>query len=260
MRCIICHDDYSEQIFCHTVLEKYEVAYYKCKCCGAVFTEQPFWLEEAYGEESGIADIDTGIMLRNIGYSKILNAVLSDFFPNIERALDYGGGHGIFTRLMRDLGWNYFWEDKYCNNIFARMFEWSGQKVEFLSAFEVCEHLVDPIETFKNWFSIAENVLISTQVVSAYEKEGMNWWYFSFESGQHIVFYDINTLEYIAKLFHKNCIQVNNNLFLFSSKFISSKKMKRCISQRNINKAYLQSSKNSKVISDMQYIKGLHSV
>ncbi len=37
--------------------------------------------------------------------------------------LDYAGGYGVFTRLMRDIGFDFYWHDPYTQNLFANGFE-----------------------------------------------------------------------------------------------------------------------------------------
>ena len=43
-------------------MDKYDVKYFLCGNCGFVFTEEPYWLNEAY--KSAINISDTGIVTR----------------------------------------------------------------------------------------------------------------------------------------------------------------------------------------------------
>jgi CO dehydrogenase/acetyl-CoA synthase gamma subunit (corrinoid Fe-S protein) len=68
MNCKICGEAAS-LAFISKVLNKYDVKYFKCRGCGFLFTEEPFWLSEAYKNPINI--YDTGIMTRNIYFSLV---------------------------------------------------------------------------------------------------------------------------------------------------------------------------------------------
>ncbi len=103
------------------VLRKYAIKYFRCPSCGFVQTETPYWLEEAYS--SAISGLDTGILYRNLLNQRFTTAVLNLLVPEARRSLDYGGGHGIFVRLMRDSGFEFSWNDLYATNDYARGFD-----------------------------------------------------------------------------------------------------------------------------------------
>jgi hypothetical protein len=110
--------------FAAKVLGKYEAAYNICGGCGYLYVINPHWLKEAYS--SAISATDTGLVVRNIlTASKIacfLYGVLGERGQG--HFLDVAGGYGMLTRLMRDFGFDFYWDDKYCANLFARGFEY----------------------------------------------------------------------------------------------------------------------------------------
>jgi len=132
------------------ILGKYQVAYFRCFSCGLLQTENPYWLEEAYTDAIALAD--TGLVYRNISIAPRLALLLNHYFDAKATYLGVAGGYGILTRLMRDYGFNYYWEDKYCSNLLARGFEASKSTKPFaaLTAFEVLEHVYDPV-SFGHW-------------------------------------------------------------------------------------------------------------
>jgi len=70
------------------VLEKYDVNYWHCSKCGFVFTDEPFWLEEAYS--SAISSLDVGVVQRNIQNTNRLLFFMKYIPDGI--CLDWGGG------------------------------------------------------------------------------------------------------------------------------------------------------------------------
>ncbi|HTA75623.1 MAG TPA: class I SAM-dependent methyltransferase [bacterium] len=188
-----------ESVFTETVLNKYKVTFYHCEDCGLLKSEHPYWLEESY--QVAIADTDTGLVGRNITNRFLLMPILQRLFRGKGKFLDVAGGYGLLTRLMRDMGFDCYSTDKYCQNLFAKSFEpTDGFKADALFAFEILEHVVDPYQFIKDIFT---QYHCKTLVFSTLTFEGgippKDWWYYSFEAGQHITFYEPRTLAYLAK-------------------------------------------------------------
>ena len=197
MICPLCQTKGRHQ-FNQILMGKYDVKYYQCPNCYLLYTEKPYWLGEAY--EKAIANIDTGIITRNIEISVKVERILRWMKINRKVCLDYGGGYGIFVRIMRDLGYNFLWYDKYAENLLASGFEWNKkEKIEVLTAFELFEHFENPAKEIEILLSISKRIIFSTE---CYSEEGIlrdkDWWYYAVASGQHIVFYSTKTLKYIA--------------------------------------------------------------
>jgi len=49
MKCNICTKE-ANKIFNSVILKKYNINYYYCANCGFLQTEEPYWLNEAYGD------------------------------------------------------------------------------------------------------------------------------------------------------------------------------------------------------------------
>ena len=55
-------------------------------------------------------------------------------FKNDKKWIDIGGGYGVLTRLMCDIGIDFYWDDPYKENLFAKSFAASKlDKKEFVS-------------------------------------------------------------------------------------------------------------------------------
>lgn len=220
MRCKICENE-SEQIFSALLLNKYNVNYYQCKSCEFIQTEEPYWLSEAYS--SAIADLDTGYVNRNLDMSYITNHILKYFIGRKKRYLDYGGGYGLFVRLMRDKGFDFYIYDQYCQNIFASNFQIpnlnSHTTYALVTAFELFEHLPSPILELENMLSNADSIFFSTvlQPKNKYNNSS-EWWYFIPETGQHVSFYSLKSLKYIAKKYKLNLYTNKRHLHILSKK------------------------------------------
>ena len=198
------------------VLRQHKVSYFRCIECGFIQTEDPYWLEEAYS--SAIAGQDVGIMARNLTNCQVVSAVLNLLFPKVSEAVDFGAGHGIFVRMMRDRGFNFFWSDRYATNDYARGFDAPpGKRFDFLTAFEVLEHLPNPLSDISRLMEMSDNVFVSTAVVQAPPPKINNWWYFMPSSGQHISFYTSESLRNLATRFKKHLLSYDS-YHLFSAK------------------------------------------
>ena len=204
MRCKICGASVNK-IFDAKILNKYIVNYYFCDFCGFMQTEEPYWLSEAYNEAINI--FDTGVMSRNIEFVKRTSIILFFCFDKTAKYLDYAGGYGVFTRLMRDVGFDFYWYDPYAKNLVARGFEYletQSQEIAALTVFECFEHLLNPINEIEKMLKLSTSIIFSTNVLPAVIPEPKDWWYYGFEHGQHISFFSLRTLQFIAGKFQLN--------------------------------------------------------
>jgi hypothetical protein len=187
------------------VLKKYMVQYFRCEHCGFMQTEEPYWLEEAYS--TAIVGQDVGILERNLANREYVCAVLSLQFPDAARLVDFGAGHGILVRMMRDRGFSFSWLDRYATNDYARGFEHKeGNRADFLTAFEVLEHFQNPAEDLAQLMDLADNVLVSTELVPEPAPKLGDWWYYMPTSGQHISIYTRTALEVLAARFGRKLL------------------------------------------------------
>ena len=224
MICKICGEEAQEK-FKAKILKKYDIQYFYCNNCGFLQTEEPYWMEEAY--ENPINISDTGYLSRNIYLSQKLTILLILFFNKKGKFLDYAGGYGVFVRLMRDIGFDFYWDDKYAKNLFALGFEyeklikdkkdkWRGA-FEAVTTFESFEHFSDPIEEVKKMLNISGNIIFTTELLLNPLPEPDDWWYYGLDHGQHISFYSKKTFQFIANKFRLNYFN-SNNLHIFTNK------------------------------------------
>lgn len=229
MNCHIC-DAGTRTIFTATLLEKHLVPFQYCEDCDHIFVDQPTWLDEAYSE--AIASEDTDIAVRNILTALRLAAI--NYFVLGDRGqgkyVDLAGGYGLLTRLMRDLGFDYYWSDRYAKNLFARGFE-SDQRHEThlaLSAIEVLEHTTNPLKFIQQNLNDhqSDTIFFTTETFPDNEPPAADkWGYYSFDTGQHIAFFSRVGLSRLAKRLGMHYYP-SGRLHIFSKNALSAWRLK----------------------------------
>jgi hypothetical protein len=216
LNCKICGNT-SIKIFCRKILGKYDVDYFQCSSCGFIQTEEPYWLEESY--RMPITTEDTGIIKRNILLAKRTSTILFFMFDKKGCYLDYGGGYGLFVRIMRDYGFNFYWSDPFTENLFARGFEYDAvhtNRIDVITSFECFEHFANPIQEIEKMLSISRSILFSTETFTTGTPNPDNWQYYYFSHGQHVSFFSLLSLRYIAKKYNMQFYTNNKSFHLLT--------------------------------------------
>jgi hypothetical protein len=235
MKCKICKSDSELFLTAPIFKERQQVKYYQCKSCNFIQTEEPTWLDKAYSDV--IAKSDIGLIWRNIHFSDILEKFLLNMYPQAGKCLDFGGGYGMFTRIMRDKGFDFRWHDDYCKNMFAEGFEGSmNENYDLITAFEVVEHLSDPHKIFSPLLEKCNILIFSTEMndgVADFE----NWWYRAELSGQHVSFFSKASMDHLAKMYQVNYYTCHDGALRIFSKIK--------FDQANIDALYPKEKKES---------------
>lgn len=252
--CPVCRGTRSV-CFTARVLHKYDVPYLYCGSCGLLQAKSPYWLEEAY--QSAIADADTGLLDRNYRCVRRIASLLYSLGTQDCKFLDFAGGYGVFTRLMRDVGFDYYWSDPFCSNIVARGFEREKADPPFaaVTALEVLEHVPDPLEFSR---TILSETGCSTFIFSTLLFEGQpprrDWWYYVFNTGQHISFYQPKTLKVIAESLGMY-LHTTADLHMMSKRKMSDFRFRLMTGRySSIYFSYLRRKMRSRTVSDHEAI------
>jgi hypothetical protein len=249
--CRVCASP-AEFFFSKLILGKHEVAYFKCGSCGHVQTEQPYWLTEAYKEPAykidvGMADRSVWTALTTVALARKLG------IKPEEPCLDWGAGTGLFVRLCRDYGMNFFYSDRYAQNIFACGFEAepSANKWSLISAFEVAEHLPNPVEDFGAILELNPRyVLFSTLL---YGGQGADWWYFT-NNGQHVAFYTRRSLEILGEKFGYRLASNDCDLHMFSRDRVRDGVLDSARKHREKDSAKYRKKFGSRTLPDFEFL------
>jgi len=252
MKCKICGNE-SRKVFNTRVLYKYDVDYYQCTVCEFGQTEKPYWLEEAYINSMNLSD--TGVMMRCERLSKICTSLITLFFKSNGVYLDYAGGYGVFTRTMRDIGFDFYWTDPYTKNVIARGFDGrTDQRYEAVTTFESFEHFEDPLAELEKILTLTDTVIITTDLVQSVPMK-KDWWYIAAEHGQHIAFHSKKSFKTMAQKYGMQYYNTQN-VHILSKKplgFLGSAFMKFKYAKHLLYAGYffIAPFMQSKAVSDM---------
>jgi hypothetical protein len=201
------------------ILQKYAILYFHCPQCQFIQTEHEFWLDEAYIESINYSD--TGYISRNILLSKVTTSILGLFFSSSAKCLDYAGGYGVFVRLMRDIGYDFYWQDKFTKNLFAKGFNVTlKNKYDLITSFESFEHFDNPLQEIGSMLEYSDSILFST-VLYGDHVPSSSWGYYGLEHGQHIAFYNLVTLNKLANKLQLNFYSDRKSIHLFTKRKIN---------------------------------------
>ena len=236
LSCRLCSAESIYQ-FSKKFLNKYDVKFYKCGECESLQTEKPYWLKESY--DDWLTKFDTGV------YSRVSKSILVSFtickLFKLKNILDYGGGDGLFCRIMRDYYFNCFSYDKFSKNIYSRVFvKENFNTPDLVTSFEAVEHFSHPAEEFSQIFKSKPRMLLLATGI--YENHDHNWDYLEADTGQHIFFYSKKSMEFIAKKY-------NYNITFLESGFILM-----IFNQTKVNRLILYLLKNILIREKMFYL------
>lgn len=212
--CRLCGGTTTSQ-FEKVVLNKYKVEFHRCEDCCSLQSDYPYWLQETYDELRPVRDTSMARRTINLVRWASLIAFILQLGRNAP-CLDWGGGNGLFCRLMRDRGFDFLSYDKFVEPYYSVGFTSEGlvaNSAVLVTCFEVFEHLPDPnVELVELFSANADAILFSTLF---YEGQGEDWFYLAHQRGAHVFFYSRDGLRQFGARFGYDFVEgVELHLFI----------------------------------------------
>lgn len=220
-----------------------KVPYRKCEQCNFIFTDffdgfsPEMWTTYIYNADYyDYVDPDY-LLKRPKQNASQLNKILK--LTNINWiGLDYGGGNGLLSELLKSKGHNYDCYDPYDQN--TMQFKNIG-KYNFLTAFEVAEHSPDPVGLLNDALSFCDPVntviLIGTEISdnTIARSRLSSWWYAAPRNG-HISLYSKKSLTALAEKNKLKYYKLSNSTHIFIRGYSPLKIIKMIILGKILNK------------------------
>lgn len=196
--CTVCNEPL-EAFDTAIVMAEHEVHFDRCGACGLILASDRWWLPGAY--ESAIYDGDRGLLHRSRIMSVVLELLIRSEGLTSGRFLDWAGGYGALTRMMRDRGFDYYTVDGYARNLLAVGFDGDETaRYDLVSAVEVMEHIADPVSELAGLAERNDRLFFTTQLQPhGPPPRPSDWYYYALDSGQHVALHTTRSLETVAK-------------------------------------------------------------
>ena len=178
----------------------------------------PHWLAESFSDE--LNSVDIGSVDRCLVVADFLEVLVRALCVQDGKFVDWGGGYGLLTRIMRDRGFDFQNFDPYVKNLFA-----SNAQVSVLPssnlvvASEVFLHIPDPVRQIEELLRLTDFLLLTAVIPP--KKVDQSWWYFMPITGQHISIYTVASLESIANQLGVRLVSDGRFFHLFYKKKLS---------------------------------------
>ena len=261
MKCRICN---SKCTVFDTALvrNKYKATYVQCTNCSFISVETPTWLEEAYSQPINASD--TGYVARNQIMANRVGALAKVALEKNPVICDYGGGYGLLVRMLRDRGMDAWLYEPLTTNLFAPGFSTSSltetgdgkqvSKWSLVTAFEVLEHLVDPIQTVAEIMTQTDSLLFSTELQPKGLTNAREWYYFGLSHGQHVSLFSSAALCAMAERLGVQITQTRQGVHLLSRRKIVSPTLFKILLRVKVATALSRSISSKAIESDRNSI------
>lgn len=193
-QCLIC-ENISSKLFDVWLQNSFSADLYECKNCFFKFYPGQNWIQNSFSKR--LNHLDVGAVDRTLIISEILTEICNSLGIKNDICLDYGGGYGLLTRIMRDKGFNWKNYDPYTEGIFSENHNCSLENnFALISLIEVCLHFEDPVNDFFQIIKHANTLIFTASIPK--KPFDSNSSIVTKESGQHIAIYSLDSLKIIA--------------------------------------------------------------
>ena len=193
--CAVCSGG-TRFLFSYEVRGKHQAFLHECHNCRFTYISNPHWLDESFSSE--LNDLDIGSVDRCLVLADFVEVLIRSMKSSKSRFLDWGGGYGLLSRIMRDRGLDFASHDIYTRPLFVESSSnLKSETFELITMSEVALHLVDPVPVFTKIME-STDVLVFTAVIAPTVIPN-DWWYLMPDTGQHVAIYHEETLQVLAK-------------------------------------------------------------
>ena len=193
--CAVCSGG-TRFLFSYEVRGKHQAFLHECHNCRFTYISNPHWLDESFSSE--LNDLDIGSVDRCLVLADFVEVLIRSMKSSKSRFLDWGGGYGLLSRIMRDRGLDFVSHDIYTRPLFVESSSnLNSETFELITMSEVALHLVDPVPVFTKIME-STDVLVFTAVIAPTVIPN-DWWYLMPDTGQHVAIYHEETLQALAK-------------------------------------------------------------
>lgn len=217
MNCLVCRCE-CKSLFEFRVRGQFDAELFECKKCRFTFVSNPSWLESSFNRE--LNELDLGTIDRCLIFADFTEALITSIGKASGRFLDWGGGYGILTRIMRDRGLDFENYDPFVNALFVGPAVGDNdKKYDLITMSEVALHITNPVEVLAKILRNCDYLLISA--VIAPSSIPQDWWYLMPDTGQHVAIYHPESIRELARQLRVNVMSDGKFFHLFYKKDIS---------------------------------------
>lgn len=188
--CPICH---SESNYFSTIAIRAGISgeYHSCTSCKFIYAQNPSWLEGSFTD--ALNSLDIGSVDRCNIVADFVEVLANSLKIDNPQVLDWGGGYGLLTRILRDRGIRCAHHDPYTEPLFAENIALQPDaRFDLIVLSEVMLHMTDPISTLTELLKLSDNIMFTA--VIAPPDVTPDWWYFMPDTGQHVAIFSQQTI------------------------------------------------------------------
>jgi len=210
--CPICHSE-SKHFTTLTIRDGIPGEYYSCNSCKFIHAENASWLEGSFTD--ALNSLDIGSVDRCNIVADFVEVLANSLKVDNPRVLDWGGGYGLLTRILRDRGVRCAHYDPYTEPLFAKNIDLqSDARFDLIVLSEVMLHMTDPVSTLTELLKLSDNIIFTA--VIAPPDVTPDWWYFMPDTGQHVAIFSRQTIPELGVALKVNTLSDNQFFHLVS--------------------------------------------
>jgi len=188
--------------------------YFLCSKCKAIFVDI-LDLPDENSEFSRYEEHNNDV--NDVRYQDFVRPIVNKILTNFSidnSGLDFGAGNGpVISKLLKEKDYNILQYDPFYHN----NPELLKSKYDYIVCCEVVEHFHYPVKDFKllkNMLTDNGKLYVMTSIYN--DNIDFKTWFYK-NDRTHVIFYQVDTLNYICNHFNFSDIKIEGNLITFSN-------------------------------------------